>query len=93
MQLFFAPASPLYRKIWLWGKALGLADRIERITSRLGPVSEDAELCRHNPLGKIPTTVLDDGTALYDSRLITAYLNSLGTGILLPLSGDRFCRH
>jgi glutathione S-transferase len=29
----------------------------------------------HNPLGKIPTLVLDDGTALYDSRVIVEFLD------------------
>jgi len=30
---------------------------------------------RHNPLGKIPTLILDDGTALYDSRVIVEFLD------------------
>jgi len=29
----------------------------------------------HNPLGKIPTLVLDDGSALYDSRVIVEFLD------------------
>jgi glutathione S-transferase len=29
----------------------------------------------HNPLGKIPTLVLDDGAALYDSRVIVEFLD------------------
>jgi glutathione S-transferase len=29
----------------------------------------------HNALGKIPTLVLDDGTALYDSRVIVEFLD------------------
>src|SRR4051794_36814376 len=31
----------------------------------------------HNPLGKIPTLLLDDGTALYDSRVIVEFLDSV----------------
>jgi glutathione S-transferase len=31
----------------------------------------------HNPLGKIPTLILDDGTALYDSRVIVEFLDSV----------------
>jgi glutathione S-transferase len=31
-----------------------------------------------NPLGKIPALVLDDGTVLFDSRVICAYLAGLG---------------
>src|SRR6185503_18240835 len=30
----------------------------------------------HNPLGKIPTLVLDDGSALYDSRVIVEFLDA-----------------
>jgi len=30
----------------------------------------------HNPLGKVPTLVLDDGTALYDSRVIVEFLDA-----------------
>ena len=29
----------------------------------------------HNPLGKIPVLVLGDGTAIYDSRVITRFLD------------------
>jgi glutathione S-transferase len=29
----------------------------------------------HNPLGKIPTLLLDDGSALYDSRVIVEFLD------------------
>ena len=33
-----------------------------------------------NPLNKIPTLILDDGTALYDSRVICEYLDTLHEG-------------
>jgi glutathione S-transferase len=35
---------------------------------------------RQNPLGKIPTLVLDDGTVLYDSPVICEYLDTLHDG-------------
>jgi glutathione S-transferase len=35
---------------------------------------------RQNPLGKIPTLVLDDGTVLYDSPVICEYLDGLHDG-------------
>ena len=31
----------------------------------------------HNPLGKVPALVLDDGTALFDSRVIVEFLDSV----------------
>jgi glutathione S-transferase len=37
----------------------------------------DNPVNRHNPLGKIPTLVLDDGTALYDSRVIVEFLDNV----------------
>jgi len=30
-----------------------------------------------NPLGKVPTLVLDEGTALFDSRVIVEFLDSV----------------
>jgi len=42
-------------------------------------------LMRDNPLSKIPTLILDDGTVLYDSRVICEYLDALdGTPKLFP---------
>jgi glutathione S-transferase len=44
------------------------------------------ELMKDNPLSKIPTLVLDDGTALYDSAVICEYLDALdGQPQLFPL--------
>ena len=46
----------------------------------LTPVSPDADLVRDNPLGKIPCLIIDDGMALYDSRVICEYLDGLHDG-------------
>jgi glutathione S-transferase len=40
------------------------------------------------PLAKIPPLALDDGTALFDSRVILEYLDQLADGRLLPPPGD-----
>lgn len=65
--------------------ALGLADRIECVRSRVGPTRLNAALMADNPLNKVPTLVLADGTALYDSRVICEYLDALaGGGIVVP---------
>nr|WP_171161200.1 glutathione S-transferase C-terminal domain-containing protein [Usitatibacter palustris] len=42
---------------------------------------------RHNPLNKIPTLILDDGTSLFDSSVITEYLDTLGGPPLIPGAG------
>ena len=36
----------------------------------------DTTIDHFNPLGKIPTLILDDGTCIYDSRVIVEYLDS-----------------
>jgi glutathione S-transferase len=49
----------------------------------------NAELMQHNPLNKVPTLVLDDGTALYDSIVICEYLDSVGPGPKLFPANER----
>lgn len=87
MKLFFSPASPYVRKCLVVAHEVGLADRIERLASAAHPVNRDASIVAVNPLGKVPTLLADDGTVLYDSRVICEYLNDLGRGGLLPASG------
>jgi glutathione S-transferase len=44
-----------------------------------------------NPLGKIPTLILEDGETLYDSRVIVEYLDDrAGGGIVLPKGPGRW---
>ena len=44
-------------------------------------MATDGALKAANPLGKLPCLVRDDGPAIYDSRVITAYLDDrLGAG-------------
>lgn len=87
MQLFFSPTSPYVRKVRVVLHERGLNDAIEEI--RCDPHSDPVELHRVNPLGKVPTLVRDDGSSLYDSRVICAWLDSLGQGSgLIPGSGE-----
>jgi glutathione S-transferase len=75
------PASPYARKVRIAAAQLGLADRLElSITDTTDPANP---IRAQNPLGKIPTLLLDDGTALYDSRVIVAYLDHLAGGTAL----------
>jgi glutathione S-transferase len=49
----------------------------------------NAAVMRDNPLGKLPTLVLDDGRVLFDSVVICEYLDSLHQGApLFPKSGE-----
>ena len=46
-------------------------------------------LLQSNPLGKIPTLLLDDGTAVFDSRAIMQELNRQRRNRLYPANGEK----
>jgi glutathione S-transferase len=80
MKLHWSPRSPYVRKVMIVAHELGLADRIETVRTVVGGTTPHAELMRRNPLGKIPTLELDDGTVVYDSPVICEYLDTLHDG-------------
>lgn len=84
MKLYTSPTSPFARKILILIAESGLAGQVEIIETRGAPVGEPPALAKDNPLGKIPTLILGDGTALYDSRVITRYLDDLSGAGLYP---------
>ena len=89
MKLFHNIASPFVRKVRILAAETGLASRMELVQSVFTPVSPDTDLFASNPLGKIPTLMLDDGTALFDSRVICEYLDSLHAGPkMFPSEGE-----
>lgn len=77
MQLFSAAASPFVRKVLVLAHETGLIERLELEPVTISPISPDARLNAGNPVGKIPSLMLDDGSALYDSPVICEYLDSL----------------
>ena len=87
MKIFFSPTSPYVRKCMVSAHELGLVDRIELLPANAHPVQRDATIIASNPLGKVPTLITDDGTVLYDSRVICEYLDDLAGGTLFPRSG------
>lgn len=88
LKLFHSPASPFVRKVLVAARERGLADRIELVPTGVTPVKRDEAIATHNPLGKIPTLVLEDGTAVFDSRVIVEYLDGLPGGPrLIPEGG------
>ncbi len=87
MKLYYSPTSPYVRKVVVLAIETGLNDKIERVNKVVSPVSRDELVAASNPLGKVPTFVTDDGQALYDSRVICEYLDSLAGNKLFPASG------
>ena len=91
MRLMSAPASPFVRKVRITARVKGVLDQIsvEHADTR-GP--HNAALASANPLSKIPALVLEDGTSLYDSRVICEYLDTLSPApvLFLPAGMARF---
>jgi len=64
----------------------GLDEQIEMVACN--PFEDVATHTTANPLGKIPTLVLDEGNTLYDSPVICEYLDSLSPNTrLIPKIG------
>jgi glutathione S-transferase len=78
MKLHWSPRSPFVRKVMIVAYERGLASQVTCVRTVAATAKPHAELMRDNPLSKIPTLVLDDGTALYDSPVICEYFDSFG---------------
>ena len=89
MKLHYSPISPYVRKVRVFAMETRIHDRLELVTEDFSPVNPNPSLTADNPLGKIPTLVLDDGITLFDSRVICEYLDTLHGGPrLFPEFGD-----
>jgi glutathione S-transferase len=83
-----ASASPFVRKVRIAAAVCGLADRLDVQVTDTG--DDVGPLRRENPLGKIPALILEDGTALYDSRVIAEFLDTqAGGGVIIPKGTER----
>jgi glutathione S-transferase len=71
MKLLASPASPYTRKV----RIVLVEKKIECDMEQVDVAPVDNPVNAHNPLGKIPALVLDDGTAIYDSRVIVEFLD------------------
>ena len=92
MKLYISSASPYVRKALVAIIEAGLDDEVERVTpsESVWVGAGDAEVLKLNPLGKIPTLVVDDCLVLTDSTLICEYIAAQASDReLLPAGGDR----
>ena len=80
MKLHWSPRSPYVRKVMIVVHELRLVDRISCVRTVVATTKPHLPLMAENPLSKIPTLVLDDGTVLYDSPVVCEYLDGLHTG-------------
>jgi len=83
MKLRSSGPSPFGRKVKIAAAVLGLAAEIELIQT--DTAAADGPLRKDNPLGKIPALLLEDGRAVYDSRVIVECLDlRAGGGRVIP---------
>lgn len=84
MKLIGSTTSPYVRKvrIVMAEKKLDYAFVLE------DPWAANAQISLSNPLGKVPCLVMEDGGAMFDSRVIVEYLDTLTpVGKLIPQQG------
>ena len=73
MKLVGSLTSPYVRKV----RAVLAEKKIEYEFVIDVPWSADTRVPDINPLGKVPVLILDDGSTLFDSRVIAEYLDSV----------------
>ncbi|NNF23788.1 MAG: glutathione S-transferase [Rhodobacteraceae bacterium] len=75
MRLSYSPTSPYVRKVMVVLHETGQLPDVELVPTHSSPVSSEIP-ASPNPLGKVPALERPDGPALYDSRVITRYLDA-----------------
>lgn len=89
MKLHWSPRSPFVRKVMVVAHETGIAGSLELTDLGTSMQKPAAAMLADNPLGKIPTLVRDDGSALYDSAVICEYFASLKPELgLFPAAGE-----
>jgi glutathione S-transferase len=71
MKLLGSVTSPYVRKV----RIVMAEKRIDYDFEIDSPWNEESRVPQHNPLGKVPVLLLDDGLSLFDSRVIVEYLD------------------
>jgi glutathione S-transferase len=80
MKLHWSPRSPFVRKVMIAAHETGLVDRLTCVRTVVAMTEPNTNLLSDNPLSKIPTLVLDDGSPLYDSLVICEYFDAMHDG-------------
>jgi len=84
LRLIASPTSPYARKV----RIVMAEKRIDCEVDMTDVWSPDTYISQFNPLGKVPCLIMDDGGAVFDSRVIVEYLDTLTpVGHLIPPNG------
>jgi glutathione S-transferase len=85
MKLIGSLTSPYVRKV----RIVFLEKKVDIDLELENVWAADTKIALNNPLGKVPCLLLDDGEAIYDSRVIAEYADTLSpVGKLIP-TGSR----
>ena len=90
MKLFHSPASPYVRKVVVMLHEMDKVDAVAFETVATTAFASDEALKIANPLGKLPALQLEDGVTLYDSRVITGYLNEVFDAGIYPQGSGKW---
>ncbi|UWQ83510.1 glutathione S-transferase [Leisingera caerulea] len=88
MRLTYSQASPFARKVVVLLHETGQLQDVEIQDVTTTPLSPSPDVKASNPLAKIPALERNDGPALYDSRVICAYLDERAGGKLYNRGWD-----
>ena len=89
MQLLYQTHSPYARKALVFAHETNLADRLEVVHHETSPTRRNDDVFAQNPLGKVPVLLRPGQSAIFDSDVICAYLDTLHDGPkLIPATGE-----
>ena len=84
MKLLGSKTSPYVRKV----RIVMLEKKLDYVFVPEDVWSEQTTITQTNPLGKVPCLIMEAGEALFDSRVIVEYLDTLSpVGKLIPAVG------
>ncbi len=86
MKLLYGLASPYARKVRVLLHELGRTEDVELVEVATSPTNPAAAVTATHALGKIPALIRPDACTLYDSRVITRYLDDWAGGNFYPES-------
>jgi glutathione S-transferase len=84
MKLIMAEASPFARKIRVLLRETNQLKDVEEVGVATSPFQVNEQAKAANPTGRIPSLLRTDGPPLYDSRVITRYLDAKAAAGMYP---------
>ena len=84
MKLIMAEASPFARKVRVLLRETNQLKDVEEVSIATSPFQVNEQAKAANPTGRIPSLIRADGPALYDSRVITRYLDAKAASGMYP---------